>query len=274
MTDATRSASPRARSADIKYLRRSAAVTAGSYLYDRGHLVTTWHSHEMHQIEYAVGGVVEVETATTHHLLPPQQAVWIPAGLRHRATMSADVRSVAVMFDPELVRFEGDRAAVLDVSPLIREMIIYARRWPIGRLSDDPRAAEFFATLGHLVLEALESDAALLGLPVSDHPVVGAAMAFTKEHLRAVTIGEVSRAVAVSDRTLRRLFEEHVGYPWRTYLLHARMLRAMALLASPGRGVGETARAVGFDNPSSFARAFTEFCGQSPSAYARRSADR
>ena len=47
--------------------------------------------------------VVEVEGATAHYLLPPQQAAWIPVGLEHQATMTPDVRSVAVMFDPELL---------------------------------------------------------------------------------------------------------------------------------------------------------------------------
>ena len=46
-----------------------------------------------------------------------------------------------------------------------------------------------------------------------------------------MTADEVSRAVAVSERTLRRLFQDTLGMSWRTYLLHARMLRAMALLA-------------------------------------------
>lgn len=57
----------------------------------------------MHQIEYAIGGVVEVETASAHYLSPPQQAAWIPVGLEHQATMNPDIRTVAVMFDRELV---------------------------------------------------------------------------------------------------------------------------------------------------------------------------
>jgi AraC-like DNA-binding protein len=85
-----------------------------------------------------------------------------------------------------------------------------------------------------------------------------------------VTADEVSRAVAVSERTLRRLFHDELGLPWRTYLLHARMLRAMALLASPGQSVRETSTAVGFDNLSSFTRAFTQFCGETPSTYRKR----
>lgn len=273
MTAITQSATPRAESANVvKRLRRSAAVTAGSYAYDGGRLVTGWHSHDEHQLEYAVGGVVEVETEVAHYLLPPQQAVWIPAGLKHQATMSPNVKSIAVMFDPELVVFEGRRAAILNVSALIREMIIYAQRWPIDRLTNDDGAEPFFAALGNIVIEAVDADEALLSLPTSDHPVVAAAMEFTKANLGGVTIGQVSRAVAVSERTLRRMFVEDTGTSWRTYLLHARMLRAMALLATPEQGVGETARAVGFDNASSFSRAFTEFCGQSPSTYRHRSA--
>ena len=82
-------------------------------------------------------GVVEVETDSAHYLLPPQQAAWIPAGLEHQAMMNPDVKTVAVMFDPALVADAGDRARILAVSPLIREMMIYALRWPIDRADGD-----------------------------------------------------------------------------------------------------------------------------------------
>jgi AraC-like DNA-binding protein len=48
------------------------------------------------------------------------------------------------------------------------------------------------------------------------------------------------------------------------------MLKAMALLASPAQSVQDTASAVGFDSLSSFTRAFTQFCGETPSSYRRR----
>jgi AraC-like ligand binding domain len=125
-------------------LRRGGRALGGSYLYEGDALITGWHSHEVHQIEYAIGGVVEVETASAHYLLPPQQAAWIPAGLEHQATMNPDVRTVAVMFDPELVADGGDRARILAVSPLIREMMIYALRWPIDRPQGDAVSDAFF----------------------------------------------------------------------------------------------------------------------------------
>ena len=254
-------------------LRHGGRARAGSYLYEGrsqpGGLVTGWHSHDLHQIQYAIGGVVEVETGAGHYLLPPQQAAWIPVGLEHQATMTPDVRSVAVMFDSALLPPVDNRARILAVSPLIRQMMIYALRWPIDRADGDPVSDGFFETLGHIVFEALDHEAPL-SLPTSPHPIVAAAMTYTKAHLQAVTVTDVSRFVAVSERTLRRQFDEAIGMSWRTYLLHARMLRAMALLAAPGQSVQQTATAVGFDSLSAFTRAFTAFCGETPSTYRRR----
>jgi AraC-like DNA-binding protein len=250
-------------------LRRGGRALGGSYLYEGDALITGWHSHEVHQIEYAIGGVVEVETASAHYLMPPQQAAWIPAGLEHQAVMNPDVKTVAVMFDPALIPDGGDRARIIAVSPLIREMMIYALRWPIDRARGDDESDSFFRTLANLVAQALDHEAPL-SLPTSQHPIVSAALAYTKEHLDSATADEVSRAVSVSERTLRRLFSDTLGLSWRTYLLHARMLRAMALLAAPSQSVQATSSAVGFQNLSSFTRCFTQFCGETPSSYRKR----
>jgi len=250
-------------------LRRGGRASAGSYLYEGDGLITGWHSHEVHQIEYALHGVVEVETDSAHYLLPPQQAAWIPVGLEHQAVMNPDVKTVAVMFAPELISDAGGRARIIAVSPLIREMMIYALRWPIDRANGDEVSDGFFRTLAQLVAEALDHEAPL-SLPTSDHPIVAAALAYTKQHLDAVSVDEVASEVAVSERTLRRLFADTIGISWRTYLLHARMLRAMALLAAPDQSVQATSSAVGFENLSSFTRCFAQFCGETPSAYRRR----
>ncbi|GAA3390571.1 helix-turn-helix transcriptional regulator [Cryptosporangium minutisporangium] len=250
-------------------IRQGGGALAGSYLYEGDHLVTGWHHHDMHQIEYAVGGVVEVETADAHYLLPPHQFAWIPAGLAHRATMSADLRTVSVMFGPELIARPGDRVRILAASALIREMIVYSLRWPIDRAGGDRVADDYFRALGHVVSDALDHEAPL-SLPNSSDPIVAAAMEYTREHLDEVTIDRVCRATAVSERTLRRQFSATVGMSWRAYLLRARLLRAMALLATPDRSVGEVAAAVGFADVSAFARAFGQQCGETPSAYRNR----
>ncbi len=260
---------PRPDKSGMVDMRTGGRPRAGTFPYEGNDLVTTWHSHDLHQIEYALQGVVEVETATAHYLLPPQQAVWIPAGLRHQTTIATAVRTVSVFFDPGLVPEAGGRARILGVAPVVREMIVHGLRWPIERSGSDPAADAFFAVLGRLVADALD-DEAPLSLPTSTEPVVAAAMAYTNGHLGAVSAAQVSRAVGVSERTLRRQFRTELDMCWRTYLLQARLLRGMALLAEPGPTVLQVAGRVGFESASAFARAFTARTGETPSAYRHR----
>jgi AraC-like DNA-binding protein len=250
-------------------MRTGSRPRAGTFPYEGTDLVTTWHSHDLHQIEYALQGVVEVETASAHYLLPPQQAAWIPAGLRHQTTIATAVRTVSVFFDTSLVPEAGQRARILGVAPVVREMIVYGVRWPIERSGSDPEADAFFAVLGRLVANALDNEAPL-SLPTSTEPVVAAAMAYTNDHLDFVSAADVGRAVGVSERTLRRQFRSELNMSWRTYLLQARLLRSMALLAEPGPTVLQVATSVGFDSASAFARAFSSRTGETPSAYRRR----
>jgi AraC-like DNA-binding protein/quercetin dioxygenase-like cupin family protein len=271
MTVSARSANDPARTArrGLVDLRHGGHALGGSHLYEGDRLVTGWHSHDLHQIEYAARGTVEVETASGQYLLPPQQAAWIPAGVEHQATINSAVRTVAVLFDPRLVPTAGDRVRILAVSPLIREMMIHALRWPIARTGPDPVADGYFRTLAHLVADALDHESPL-SLPTSADPVVAAAMAYTRDNLVSVTAADVGRAVGVSERTLRRRFGSELHLSWRSYLLQARLLRAMTLFAEAGPSVLDVSTAVGFDNVSAFARAFTRHSGETPSAYRRR----
>jgi AraC-like DNA-binding protein len=253
-------------------MRAGAPVRAGTYLYEGlregGGIATGWHTHDMHQIEYAFEGIAEVETATTHHLLPPQQAVWIPAGLSHRTTLTR-VRSVAVFFDPGMLPASGDRVRVLAATPLLREMIVFATRWPISRATGDHVSDSFFAALALLLEEWLEHEAPL-SLPTAADADVRAVMEYADAHLAEVTIGAACAAVGMSERSLRRKFVAATGITWRAYVLQSRLLRAMALLTEPGRTVLSVATAVGFDSVSAFTRAFRRLTGETPTDYRKR----
>jgi len=254
--------------AQLVDMRSGSAQSAGSYTYEGDELITTWHAHDLHQLEYAFHGTVEVETATAHFLLPPQQAAWIPSGVDHRTTIRTTVRTISVFFEPDLVPDPGGRVRILAVPPVLREMMIYSGRWPIGRSASDPVADAYFIALGRLVSEALDSEAPLF-LPTSSDPVLAVALTWTRENLDTATMGEVAHHVGLSERSLRRRFDSGLGVSWRDYVIQARLLRAMALLAEPGPSVLHVANAVGFESLSSFNRAFRVRTGVTPSAYRR-----
>jgi AraC-like DNA-binding protein len=258
--------------ADQVDMRSGSRQSAGSYAYEGDELITTWHAHDLHQLEYAFHGTVEVETATAHFLLPPQQAAWIPSGVEHRTTIRTTVRTISVFFESELVPDPGRRVRILAVPPVLREMMIYSSRWPIGRSSPPDSVADaYFSALGRLVSEALDSEAPLF-LPTSSDPVLGAALAWTRENLDTARMGEVANHVGLSERSLRRRFEAGLGMSWRDYVIQARLLRAMALLAEPGPSVLHVANVVGFESLSSFNRAFRVRTGVTPSVYRKQRA--
>lgn len=259
---------PAAANVGMVDMRDGTPVRAGTFPYQGDDVVTGWHTHDLHQIEYAFQGVAEVETGTAHYLLPPQQAVWIPAGLAHRTTLRR-VRSVSVFFHPDLVPGADDRARILAAAPVIREMIVYAVRWPISRPVSDPVADAFFEALAHLALDWLDHETPLC-LPTSTDPAVAGVMAHTNAHLAAVSAREVGRAVGWSERTLRRRFFAATGMTWRQYLLVSRLLRSMALLSEPGPTVLDISTKVGFDSVSAFTRAFGRYTGETPTGYRRR----
>jgi AraC-like DNA-binding protein/quercetin dioxygenase-like cupin family protein len=258
---------PGAANVPVIDLRRAPAVTAGTFVWDGPDTTTGWHRHAFHQIEYALHGVAEVETETAHYLLPPQQAIWLPAGLPHRTTVR-NVRSIAVFFDPERVQAPDDRARVVAVAPVAREMMVHAVRWPISRAASERRDETFFDALAAVVLESLADDLPFW-LPTTTDPVIAEVIAYTNEHLATVTASDVCNATGISERTLRRRFAAEVGITWRAYLLQNRLFRAMALLADGNTTVLQVASTVGFDSPSAFNRAFRAWTGQSPSAYRR-----
>jgi AraC-like DNA-binding protein/mannose-6-phosphate isomerase-like protein (cupin superfamily) len=244
-------------------------VRAGAYTLEVGEeAVTGWHSHDRHQLEYAFEGVAQVETEKARYLLPPQQAVWIPAGVYHSSTLT-NVKAVSVFFDPAMGMPAGDRVRILAAAPVIREMILYARRWPVSRSSSDQMADAFFEVLAYLVAEWLDHETPLC-LPAAQDPLVADAMRYTDEHLAGVTIGDVCRAVGASERTLRRTFLAVTGMPWRKYLQESRLLEAMALLAGGDDNLLAIAMEVGFDSASAFSRAFGRYVGESPHAYRKR----
>jgi AraC-like DNA-binding protein len=266
---AAAAASPNPAGVPIVDLRRGSAVRAGTFVYDGPALTTGWHVHAQHQLEYSTGGSLSVASRHAHYSCPPHQAIWIAAGTEHR-TLLGHARTVSVFLTPELVPTLGTCGVrVLRATPLLREMVLYATRFQIDRSREDPISESFFATMAALMPEWLESDGPW-SLPVTDHPVVAAAMELTLARLTDVTPSAVARSAGVSERSLRRIFASEAGISWSTYLIRARLLRAMTLLATSDKGVLQIAGEVGYESASALSRALRAWTGSTPSQYRMR----
>src|SRR6266436_4136578 len=88
------------------------------------------HFHPEHQLVFASRGVMTVRTKQGIWVVPPLRAVWIPARTPHSITVSGAVSMRTMYFLPKLITVGRGECLVLNVSPLLRELILHACDFP------------------------------------------------------------------------------------------------------------------------------------------------
>lgn len=223
-----------------------------------------------HYLLYASTGSFELIADDAHWLLPPDRAAWIAANVPLHVTLPTVSTCSSVLYAPDFLPAPVETCRVFAVSPLLREMILYAMRWGIDRNPDDSAADRFFLTLAHVCQEAVE-DPVPFWLPTGRSEDLQNAMHYTRQHLDDdLQITEVAAHVGVSERTLARRFSEETTMTWRAYQRRARLLRAMELLAAGRLNITEVSLSVGFNSVSAFINAFQQFTGETPGQYQKR----
>jgi methylphosphotriester-DNA--protein-cysteine methyltransferase len=108
-----------------------------------------------------------------------------------------------------------------------------------------------------------------LFLPRTDHPAIARAMDQALAAPGTACLADAIQAAALSERTFRRTFAREAGIGWQTWLTHARILKAMALLAE-GQRVTAVSAEVGYESLSAFAKAFAALTGEAPARFRER----
>jgi AraC-like DNA-binding protein len=231
----------------------------------------TWRDRvsEWGHLLFAARGMLTAHTDAGLWVVPAHQAVWMPAGVRHSVEIAGGVALRAVYLSPPLPSRLPDACRVVEISPLLREIL---RRTMRLRTLDRRAAAE-----RHL-LDVLLDEITVLPLTPLDLPMprdprgLRAAALIRAEPAAPHTLDEVARASAASPRTLERLFRAETGLPFGVWRQRARLLRALQLLAE-GEPVGAAANAVGYESISAFVAAFRRALGTTPGRYFKRRAE-
>lgn len=223
------------------------------------------HSHDWVQLVYASEGVMSVQTDDGTWVVPPNRGVWIPARVGHSITMSGKVAMRTIYFLPSMVRTFPKRCCVIEVSPLLRELILFAvAKGPLRRdLAEHRRLVEF-------MLDQLRVFPALpLALPMPRDPrALRVAARIRDRPGERESLAKLARAAGASRRTLERHFVADTGMSLGRWRQQARLLLAVRMLAS-GESVTSTALEVGYESISAFVAAFTSVLGETPGRYYR-----
>ena len=241
------------------------AIVAGARDFDAA-LETPPHSHPRGQLIYAERGTLTTTAATGTWVAPANRAIWIPAGVTHvtRLTVNTEIRSIFIRKDANLGL--PIHCAVVQVDPLLRELILAVVRLPA--LYDEDGAD------GRLVGVLLDRVAALpqepLHLPTPTSAKLRAIATDLAEH-PDLPLAEAARHAAMSPRSFARHFLVETGLTFGAWQRQARLLRALELLGT-GISVGDVAFSLGYQSTSAFIAMFHHSFGSTPARYFERSA--
>src|SRR5579863_7207223 len=84
------------------------------------------HQHPWHQLLFASSGAMTVSTSRASWMVPTGLGVFIPAHSVHAIRMWGEVEMRTLYFSPSLTGFGNKECHVVEVSPLLRELILRA----------------------------------------------------------------------------------------------------------------------------------------------------
>lgn len=245
---------------DYQDVPRPIAVLARNVPHDH---TTPWHHHERAQLVYAASGVMVVKTQASTWVIPPQRAVWVPSRVEHETRTIGQVALRTIYIAPRVAKLLLRDCCAINVSPLLRELILRAADAPTlyNRAGPDGR-------LMRLILDEIRISRMLpLHLPIPTHPhLAGVCDRILRELHAPATLARLAGDAGMSKRTAERLFLRETGMTFMRWRQQARLLTALTRLAA-GASAKSAAFEAGYSTQSAFTSMFKRSFGTTPAKY-------
>ncbi|WP_068085739.1 AraC family transcriptional regulator [Polycladidibacter stylochi] len=247
-----------------------AKVSVWAHAADIGEGVETQaHCHPDHgQLMHIYSGVMRVDTSSGSFVIPPERAVWVPAGVMHASAYPRAVKFRTLYLNTSFYEHLPQDCGVVQVTPLLRELIKVMMRRPqhYMRDSETGRLADVIAD------QICALPAATLSLQVSMAQGHRGLEEFCQQVREAPalapSIDGAARGLAMSVRSFERHFKKATGQNYRVWCAQVKMLGALELLAS-GLRVSEISHQLGYEGASGFIQQFKSTFGTTPGQYYR-----
>jgi AraC-like DNA-binding protein/mannose-6-phosphate isomerase-like protein (cupin superfamily) len=221
------------------------------------------HSHTRAQLVYATAGVMILSTDDTSYIIPPQRAVWVPAGVTHEVRCRGRVRIRTLYVDGGAATGLPTACGVIVISDLLRELVLEACGLPVeyplgGR---DERLMLLIAD----EIARARSIPSRVPMP-TDKRLVPVCKAILADSSLQKSLNDWADSVPMARRTFTRTFRRETGMSFAAWQQHVRLMDAFSHLEE-GHSITETALDVGYNSPSAFTAMFRRTFGESPSRY-------
>jgi AraC-like DNA-binding protein/mannose-6-phosphate isomerase-like protein (cupin superfamily) len=222
------------------------------------------HCHRRAQLLHAVTGTMIVETNQGSWVVPPQQGLWIPAGVRHGFRMVGNVVTRSAYIEPGATRGLPAQCRVIDVAPLLHHLLVAAVDLP-AEYAPGSRA-DMILTL--LLREIHEASSRALCVPFPrDERLAARCQRFLENPTPHEKIDDWCITLGMSRRAFTRMFRSETGLSFAAWQRRAALFHAIDRLMG-GEPVTAVALDLGYASPSAFTSMFKRVLGVPPSRYA------
>jgi AraC-like DNA-binding protein len=231
--------------------------------YPAGH-VDAFHTHERSQLSYALTGVMSVVTDSSTYVLPPNRAIWLPAGTPHQVSCRGAVTFNTLYVAPDLAG-QPEHCRVFDMSMLGRALI--------QEVLTFDHAYDESGREGRIVELLLEEIGRMPPIPLSapmprDRRLRRVCDQVVADPADQCDLDDFARLAGMGRRTFTRSFRQETGMAFAMWRQQVRLMTALSMLGE-GRSITSIAYDVGYESPSSFTAMFHRVLGMPPSHYGR-----
>jgi AraC-like DNA-binding protein len=220
------------------------------------------HRHRRGQLVHAESGVMRVTTREGIWIVPPARALWLPVGVLHEVRMEGDVEARTIYLDRPSSLTLGPRCKVLEVSSLLRELVLAA----VGAYEDrDARRLAILSPLLRHELQAARETGICIQMP-KDARLLKACGRLLDDPSRGETLEQLAQRAGASSRTLARLFESELKMTFRRWRQHLRLASALSQIAA-GASIKSVAHDAGYRSCSAFSAMFRRVLGVPPTRH-------
>jgi len=228
------------------------------------------HQHPWPQLTFSTRGVIRLSTQDGSYIVPPSRALWVPANMPHSITLIEDAELRTVYLHAWIAP-SWDKCEVLEISPLLRALMLALDTTPDGRPPADGHAPQRERMIAPLLIDELGRATQIrIDVPLpADKRLRQLCETLLRNPAGRATLAERAAAIGASERTVARLFRDQLGMGWQQWRQHAVMAHALPLLAR-GMPVSQVASASGYATDSAFCAMFKAATGRSPTTFQHR----
>ncbi|MES2042156.1 MAG: helix-turn-helix transcriptional regulator [Pseudomonadota bacterium] len=222
--------------------------------------IISMHSHTWGQFTYTPQGMMQILANNNTWFVPPLRAIWIPPNVAHEVRIIEPSHLRLLNIHADFAPFRGSDCLVLEVSPLLRELIACMELIEVA----SPREYHIAA----VIMDELEAAKALpIRLPMPrDKRLKNLCEILLADPASGLTMEDYAVQVGASSRTLSRLFEQELDMSFTAWRQQMRLSKASPLITS-GMPLSQVASELGYASQSAFSAMFKKTFGESPSSF-------